>query len=356
MPDTVRRTAQLVIKYWRQELQEEELNELLDWANQSAANKETFARLTNPDYLVSSLRDLTLVKQEMRARIWTELSLSGEPDAGQLTEPDSRKWKNIFINYRKWVIAAALVLAVSLLMYWWMGNSGRENADASFVQGQAEKSSNVTARLLQLGDGSLINTDTIQNGLAINTGGLILKKDSGILHISSLGKAEDSARFATFTTPSAGISRLSLPDSTEVWLNAASSLRFPQEFKKSERVVEVTGEAWFQVRPVTGEKERRPFRVHTARMEMEVLGTRFNVNVYPQQRYATATLEEGSLRVWKKVKVPAENNRADNKLVDVILRPGQQAQVSNDNQSGADMGGIRVEPVNLAETLSWKHK
>jgi transmembrane sensor len=356
MPDTVRKIAQLVLKYWRQELQEDELNELLDWANQSPANKETFARLTDPDYLVSSLRDLSLVKQEMRHRIWTELSLPGETEFDDITDTGNRESVQRTGNYRIWVTAAAVLLAFSLLTYWWLTRNRTSLEDVSPLPEQVATASSGSARLLQLADGSLINTDTIRNGLSINTGGLILMKEAGILRISSRGEPADSSGFAIFSTPAEGIGRISLPDSTEVWLNAASSLRFPQVFKKSERVVEVTGEAWFQVRPLLDEQNRTPFRVHTARMEMEVLGTSFNVNVYPHERYATATLEEGSLRVWKKVAIPADNKKAENTLVDVVLRPGLQAQVSNDNQTGPDMGGIRVEPVNLAETLSWKHK
>ncbi|HVK47140.1 MAG TPA: FecR family protein [Pseudobacter sp.] len=356
MPDTVRKIAQLVLKYWRQELQEDELNELLDWANQSPANKETFARLTNPDYLVSSLRDLSLVKQEMRRRIWTELSLPGEGDFDDITETSNREYERRPANYRRWIVAAAVLMAFSLLTYWWLAGNRSAVADTALLPDQVATPSPGSARLLQLADGSLINTDTIRNGLPINTGGLILMKEAGILRIRSMSEQADNAGFAIFSTPAEGIGRLSLPDSTEVWLNAASSLRFPQVFNKSERVVEVTGEAWFQVRPLSVENNRTPFRVHTTRMEMEVLGTSFNVNVYPHERYATATLEEGSLRVWKKVAIPAENKKAENTLVDVVLRPGLQAQVSNDNQAGADMGGIRVEPVNLAETLSWKRK
>ena len=356
MPDTVRKIAQLVLKYWRQELQEDELNELLDWANQSPANKETFARLTDPEYLVSSLRDLSLVKQEMRHRIWTELSLPGEEAFGDITDTDNREYERKTVNYRRWAIAAAVLLAFSLLTYWWVARNRTELADAARLTEQVATASSGSARLLQLSDGSMINTDTIRSGLSINTGGLTLMKEAGILRISSMGEPADSTGFAIFSTPAEGVGRLSLPDSTEVWLNAASSLKFPQVFKKSERVVEVTGEAWFKVRPLTDEKSRTPFRVHTARMDMEVLGTSFNVNVYPHERYATATLEEGSLRVWKKVAIPAENKKTENTLVDVVLRPGLQAQVSNDNQAGPDMGGIRVEPVNLAETLSWKRK
>lgn len=356
MPDTVRKIAQLVLKYWRQELQEDELNELLDWANQSPANKETFARLTNPDYLVSSLRDLSLVKQELRSRIWTELSLPGEAEFDDLSDTHNHEYERKPANYRKWVVAAVVLLAFSLLTYWWLAGNRTAVADTALLPEQVATPTPGSARLLQLADGSMIDTDTIQNGLSINTGSLILMKDAGILHIRSMDKPADSTGFAIFSTPAEGIGRLSLPDSTEVWLNAASSLRFPQVFNKRERVVEVTGEAWFQVRPLTDENNRTPFRVHTTRMEMEVLGTSFNVNVYPHERYATATLEEGSLRVWKKVAIPAENKKVENTLVDVVLRPGLQAQVSNDSQTGPDMGGIRVEPVNLAETLSWKHK
>ncbi len=92
MPETVKKIANLVLKYWRQELEEEELNELLDWSNQSTANKEAFARLTDPDFWSRHLRELSLVKQEMRDRIWTELELR-EPDGQEpypVTEMNKR--------------------------------------------------------------------------------------------------------------------------------------------------------------------------------------------------------------------------------------------------------------------------
>ncbi len=74
-------------------------------------------------------------------------------------------------------------------------------------------------------------------------------------------------------------------------------------------------------------------------MNLEVLGTRFNVHVYPQEKLATATLEEGSLRVWKQV-LHSDTATNSRDRVDVVLKPGQQALISN-STDGADMGGIR---------------
>lgn len=361
MPDTVKNIAQLILKYWRQELEEEELNELLDWANQSALNREAFARLTNPDFLVSNLRDLSVVKQEMRDRIWAELSVAGlVPKPDTIPEMDKRNLPELLHRYRKWLSAAAILLLTGLLACWFLQPKKEVPAGLEITktsQGQHPDTAFAVqpSGIIQLADGARLLTDTFRTGIPVSIGALTIIKDTGWLRISVTPGVTpaDSNSFATFITSVGGESKLSLPDGTEVWLNAASSLKLPMAFGVGNRIVEVTGEAWFYVQERIGSNRKLPFRVHTARMEMEVLGTKFNVNVYPEEKFATATLEKGSLRVWKQVAMPG-NEVPENTLVDVVLRPGLQAQVSNSTEPGSDMWGIRVEPVNLTEALGWK--
>lgn len=356
MPDTVIKIAHLILKYWRQDLEEDELNELLDWANQSTANKDTFARLTDADFMVSNLRELTSLKQEMRDRIWSELHIQGtEPVADDpITEKNKRKFLSISFTTWKYVAAAAVLSAAGLLVLKMIPIRSVAPKPAS-ITATTERSVPEEARQLlatgsiRFADNSVLDPGTMRNGSVLERGKLKLLKEPGGIRILSSGNphSTDSTLFNTFNTGVGGGYTLWLPDGTEVQLNAASSITFPVAFSSARRVVEASGELYFNVH-----KKPVPFFVHTPGMNMEVLGTRFNVHVYPEEKLATTTLEEGSLRVWKQVR-HTEGLRGSNAKVDIVLVAGQQAQISNFPQ-GADMGGIRVEQVKVAEVVSWK--
>ncbi|MBO9633514.1 MAG: FecR family protein [Chitinophagaceae bacterium] len=356
MPDTVKKIAHLILKYWRQELEEEELNELLDWANQSAANKETFARLTDPDFLVSHLRELTSLKQDMRDRIWSELQMPvAEPVADDpVTDKPKRKLLSISFTARKYIAAAVVLSAAGLLVFKLVPSRSVASKAAAVTVTREQPVPEEALQSLAMGsirfaDNSVLDPGTMQNGAILERGKLKLLKEPGGIRILSAGNphSPDSALFNTINTGVGGGYTLWLPDGTEVQLNAASSLTFPVAFSATRRVVQASGELYFTVH-----KKPVPFFVHTPGMNMEVLGTRFNVHVFPEEKLATTTLEEGSLRVWKQLR-HMEGLRSSNAKVDVVLVPGQQAQISNFPQ-GADMGGIRVEQVNVAEVVSWK--
>lgn len=361
MPDTVKNIAQLILKYWRQELDEDELNELLDWANSSTANKETFARLTNPDFLISHLRELTSLKQEMRDRIWAELQLQGAGMDGEepLTGKHKRRFLSIPSSAWKYIAAAAILAAATLLVLKFAMQKTDSLKDRTIAASAKDKVPEEALQSLAKGsirfsDSSILDPGAMANGSVLEHGKLKLLKEPGGIRILSAGNPQsgDSALFNTFSTGIGGGYTLWLPDGTEVKLNAASSLRFPLAFSTGRRVVEASGELWFNVQKSVSGAYRIPFFVHTPGMNMEVLGTKFNVHVYPEEKLATTTLEEGSLRVWKQVPHTGDL-RGGNGKVDVVLIPGQQAQISNGPQ-GAEMGGIRVEQVSLPEVLSWK--
>lgn len=125
--------------------------------------------------------------------------------------------------------------------------------------------------------------------------------------------------------------KLTLPDGSKVWLNAASSLKYPVVFIGNERKVEITGEAYFEI----AKDESKPFKVLLNNMEIQVLGTHFNVNGYTDEEMIKTTLLEG------KVKVLASGQTK-------YLLPGQQAQLKSS-------GNIAVtNEVNLEETVAWK--
>jgi ferric-dicitrate binding protein FerR (iron transport regulator) len=138
-------------------------------------------------------------------------------------------------------------------------------------------------------------------------------------------------------TPRGGQYRVVLSDGTQVWLNAASSMRFPVVFPEGERRVELRGEAYFEVAKDTA----KPFRVEAPGSLVEVLGTHFNVNAYDDESTVRTTLLEGRVSVRS-----TRGGMADRKRV---LMQGQQASVTQD-------GTVRVtSDADTEEAVAWKN-
>ncbi|WP_343704517.1 FecR domain-containing protein [Chitinophaga sp.] len=160
--------------------------------------------------------------------------------------------------------------------------------------------------VLTLADGSTVTVDSTARQIAQQGSGAIRQQNGQLQYTGATAAA---GAYNTLTTPAGGQYRLRLPDGTEVWLNAASSIRFPISFDKHERKVELTGEAYFEV----AQQASAPFKVMVNRQaEVLVLGTTFNINAYTDERNIKTTLLRG------KVKVTAGSR-------DIQLSPGQQA-------------------------------
>lgn len=190
---------------------------------------------------------------------------------------------------------------------------------------------------LTLADGSVISLDDAQEGaLAKQTGITITKTADGQLVYTVLKDAQDLSElpisYNKIETPMGGQYRIDLPDGTKVWLNAASSLRYPTSFSGTDRQVELTGEAYFEV----AHNRDMPFKVITSEQTVEVLGTHFNISSYWDDPEVKTTLIEGSVRV--------ANNKGKS-----ILKPGEQAVLSKNNQF------IAVSEANIETAIAWKN-
>lgn len=175
--------------------------------------------------------------------------------------------------------------------------------------------------ILTLGDGSTVTLDSanrlIRQGIRQTGGQLVYDAQSTAIS------------YNTLTTPRGGQFQVRLPDGTMVWLNAASSLRYPTAFTGGERKVEISGEAYFEV----VKDSHQPFKVKIGEQgEVEVLGTHFNVDAYPDESSINTTLLEGAVRV---------NNK-------VVLKPGQQAQVANNSIK-------TINNANITKVMAWKN-
>ena len=170
--------------------------------------------------------------------------------------------------------------------------------------------------ILTLSNGSTVVLDSTGNGFVTQQSNTqIVKTAKGQLSYTTLNQNSKELVYNSVSTPRGGQYQLVLPDGTKVWLNAASSIRFPVAFVGKERKVTITGEAYFEV----AKDKKKPFIVSSANMDVEVLGTHFNVSAYAEESIVKTTLLEGSVKI-------------NNKKSEVYLVPGQQSQLNNSGQ------------------------
>jgi transmembrane sensor len=241
--------------------------------------------------------------------------------------------KKSFKGY--WIAAAAiLIFALGLV---WIADHNSRNVSTEIVQktsvgGPVIPGNNKAT--LTLADGSNIDLTDSKKGLLSKQGSVAVGKsgEGKIVYDAKQAEAKSAAiLYNMISTPRGGQYQVVLSDGTKVWLNAASSIKFPTVFTGHERKVELTGEAYFEV----AKNKDMPFKIAVDHMSIEVLGTHFNVDAYKDEEAIKTTLLEGA------VKLVTGNQQA-------FLKPGQQA-VLNQQQS------FNIRPVNTEEAIAWKN-
>ena len=188
--------------------------------------------------------------------------------------------------------------------------------------------------ILTFGDGSTVILDSTSNGQLGTQGNTkVIKLDNGQLkYLNKNGAGHGAIVYNTIVTPKGGQYQVILSDGSKIWLNASSSLRFPAEFRGDKREVEIAGEAYFEI----AHNKTKPFLVKVKNMEVQVLGTHFDVMAYDNENGIKTTLLEGSLQVG-------------NGTHTALITPGQQAILN-------EQGTFRlVSNVDVEEAVAWKN-
>ncbi|QEC40392.1 FecR family protein [Pseudobacter ginsenosidimutans] len=247
---------------------------------------------------------------------------------------------------RKWTWAAAAVLVLLTAGTFYLFTN-KKSTPPPVATTQQEIAPGKDGAVLTLADGRQMVLDSLGNGIVAMEDGAQVTLKNGKLQYTQLESANKEIQYNTMTTPRGRQFMITLPDGTEVWLNAASSIRFPVEFNSTERRVEVTGEAFFHVKslklPAFNERPaiKVPFVVNVNKqMDVEVLGTQFNVNAYTNEKAINTTLTEGVVRV-RTNEEPAQT---------AMLLPGQQASLKNDGSKR-----IIVQDADLGKVMAWKN-
>jgi ferric-dicitrate binding protein FerR (iron transport regulator) len=262
------------------------------------------------------------VKEELRASIMEKTRLQTPVIKGGF-------------NWRRWAAAAAVfILTASLSLYFFQHKINASQTATIVSQKERFKNDVPPGRvgaILTLGNGKTILLDSAGNGNIASQGAMSVVKRNDI--IAYEGSAHGSeVVYNTMSTPKRRQFSLVLSDGTKVWLNAASSITYPTVFTGKDRKVSVSGEVYFEV----SHRDDSPFIVEKGNVAIKVLGTHFNVNTYQDEHDIKITLLEGSVSV-------------SNKSVLALIKPGQQARVSDDDK-------IKVlKDINIDDVMAWKN-
>jgi transmembrane sensor len=313
------RTAYLIAGFIRNTLSEKEHDELDNWVNESDHNMKLFEDLTDEKNLVANL--------EWMDKVQTEQSYQAMQDKGAFKVPPKK-----FSNKRIWLAAASVIILLGVFfVYRYTSVKPGSVEDIATTDTTLLKPGGNRA-MLTLADGKIIDLTYAKNGIIEDASGAVVNKtaDGELVYVkdSSLG---NTAALHTLSTPVGGQYQLTLPDGTKVWLNAATTIKYPPAFGSKERTVTISGEAYFEV----AKNEKKPFKVlmddSTA---VIVTGTHFNINAYQNEKEQQVTLLEGS------VSVSNANNVTK-------LEPGTQALIKNK--------AIRKDKVlDVEEITGWK--
>lgn len=269
-----------------------------------------------------------------RQRLWDSLRsrinlTEIDPTAAMPPEaPIRRRFLPVWMQ----VAAAAAVIGIAFFFYS-SSNIGRPDQPLAAI-GEAPATDitppDQARATLTLADGRRIYLDSNVSGILLNEDALaVSRNEAGALIYDVAGETPISYHTLSLPRGSRPI-RLVLADGSAVWLNAASSITYPTGFRGAERVVSISGEAYFEVAHDAG----HPFIVEQGDMRVRVLGTHFNVRAYGDGRLREVTLLEGAVRVQRG-------------SLQETLQPGQQAAL--------DPARLTIHSADLESVMAWKN-
>lgn len=230
---------------------------------------------------------------------------------------------------RFWWAAAAVALMLLGGVWFWKQQMAVHHEKGVQL---ADITPGTQGAILTLGDGSTVVLDSLHNGEIANQQGVKAVLLNGkLLYEKSGSEPATTVVYNLMTTPRGRQFHLVLPDGSQVWLNAQSSIRYPTAFTGKERRVDISGEVYFEVR----KDEQKPFFVNVpGRAEIAVLGTDFNIKAYTEDPYLNTTLVNGAVKVGTGIK-------------STVLKPGYTAAIGQ--------GDIKVISADIEQVLAWKN-
>ena len=306
--------ARLIARYLSDEIGEEEQAELTRWRNESPENERLFREICKEEN----------IKQNMQKRQTFHTEDGWE---GVQRKIQRHRFRHRILNICKYAAIFIFPVAIATVAIY---KSSNEPQPLSQVEEQIVPGGKKAVLILD--NGEAIDLKSTSGVELKEKDGTVIQVDSTVLNYQQApARTSEKLAYNKVNVPRGGEYQLTLSDGSKVQLNSMSSIRFPVQFAQDCRLVELEGEAYFEV-----SKTGQSFIVQTKGMKIEVLGTTFNISAYANEEYQT-TLVSGS------VKVQTENgsNR--------ILKPSEQACITPGSNQ------INVRNVDTAFYTSWIH-
>jgi ferric-dicitrate binding protein FerR (iron transport regulator) len=261
----------------------------------------------------------------------------------QLRDGKTKKGPRV-IRIWKWVAAACILALIGIATYVILSGVEGRHKEPPVATTHDVAAPKETRAVITLANGSKVYLDSVDNGtIATEADVSVVKTEDGrIIYSHKDTETQSEIAYNTLTNPRGSkVIDMQLTDGSHVWLNSGSSITYPVAFIGKERIVEITGEAYFEV----AHNASKPFHVMKGETDVMVLGTHFNVNAYDDEESLKVTLLEGSVKVGignKELGIRREK--------EVTIKPGEQAVVGIGNSEL----GIRKE-IDLDEVMAWKN-
>lgn len=309
-----REIERLITKALLNDISEDEQRRLDEWLNASGRNRDFFEGLHSGKYLKRAVTDRNRVSRDDR---WKRLRR-------ETVAIRSRK-----IRSRVLRVAAAIIFPLMVGgIIWLMSDSKQGDSSTLLAHEEIKVGSSKAVVTLSNGEKVALFGDTtvrVNDGLAV----MVNQKDTLNFMRNNEAVVADNS-FTVIQIPRGGEYIVRLEDGTTVYLNSESELRIPVHFNSKERVVWLTGEAYFSVE----HEKQRSFTVRTERADISVLGTEFGVRAYADEADLLTTLVQGAVEV-----------KSESRMHRIV--PGEQAKVD-------EAGNIEVKEVNVDDYIAWK--
>ncbi len=310
---------------------------LKQWLDDDHNHKEIFDSLTNNDNRIELLEQWDRIKK-LESEKWEQFQLRIDP---VVEKPNIIHWWNRWPTY----VAAASIVVIAAIGYKWLSGEPKEQAQAKLsktsIQSTDVQPGGFKATLT-LADGSIVSLDSISKGKLVQQGTITVYNKDGKLVYQSQGKQQGEVLYNTLSTGKGQMYATVLADGSKVWLNSQSSIRYPVAFNDDQRLVEISGEAYFEVanlmKKVKGKMQKVPFLVKAGDVEIEVVGTHFNINSFSDEAVVKTTLLEGKVNV---------HALANNQVT--VLQPGQQAGYNKQTKQI-----VKTDDADMDEAVAWK--
>ncbi len=329
--------AQLLAGHFSNQLSTEQEEELNVWKNSSPANAAYFNQLKEERLTAAEFKkyQALALDTEVEEEIWKMMLDKMGPEF-KLQDAEHQVPVKKLKPYHLIAAAAAVLIVVAAGMFFYQ-RMDDQGPVSGLTAAQDLPAGKITATLTLANGKKIALSDAANGQLAKESGVSILKTASGQLVYKITGDAKGTVQFNTLRTARGQQYQVILPDASVVWLNAASSLRFPSTFAGlKERQVVLDGEAYFRIK----HNVKQPFRVLTKGQLVEDIGTEFNINSYSEEDYTRTTLIEGSAKVASQF--PGQ------RVTEVVLKPGLQTALTN-------KGLLQVSKADTVEAIGWRN-